>query len=251
MTSLRGVLFDVGGVLLTIDYGILAAEARNVTDGVAPCAAAFGRAERSARPDLDVWLRTSTSESNATRRRFLTTIWDRAWTFADKRPPASAFDAWSSRIEEQHRRLNIWRRPPYDAPVALRALLGRGLTTGVVSNADGRVATLLTEAELADYFPVILDSHVEGVEKPDPEIFRRALARLNLQADETLYVGDFYSVDVVGARRAGLGAVLMAPDPCWKVEDVPQVTSLTDLVNRLDDIVAGTPSPWLTTVTDR
>ena len=60
-----------------------------------------------------------------------------------------------------------------------------------------------------------------GVEKPDPRIFQIALERAGLEPSEAAYVGDLYSIDVLGARAAGLHAVLMDPGACWPPRDCP------------------------------
>ena len=246
MNKLKGLLFDVGGILLTIDYGILAAEARNVVKGESPSFSHFNKAEKMSRPKLDDYLKTATSESSNTRRNFMTDIWSTAWSLAKLEAPGEPrFIEWAKRIEEMHERINLWRKAPLDAHRALTKLSEEGYVLGVVSNADGRVAGLLAESDLAKYFKVILDSHIEGIEKPNPEIFKRALERLELQAEETIFLGDFYSVDVVGARRAGLGAALMDPLKCWHVDDVPKVQSLTDYAERVSEIANSKPSPWV------
>jgi HAD superfamily hydrolase (TIGR01509 family) len=82
---------------------------------------------------------------------------------------------------------------------------------GVVSNSDGRVEEALRAAGLLHYFDVIVDSTLAGVEKPDPAIFRPALGALGVAPEEAVYVGDLYDVDVLGARAAGMGAILFAP----------------------------------------
>ena len=57
----------------------------------------------------------------------------------------------------------------------------------------------------------VVDSQVEGVEKPDPRIFRIALERLGVAASRALYVGDIRAVDEAGARAAGMHFVLIDP----------------------------------------
>jgi len=71
-----------------------------------------------------------------------------------------------------------------------------------------------TEQRIASCFEV-------GVEKPDPRIFGLALARAGLAPGEAAYVGDLYSVDVRGARAAGMGAVLLDPGGHWGARDCP------------------------------
>jgi HAD superfamily hydrolase (TIGR01549 family) len=115
------------------------------------------------------------------------------------------------------------------AAAALAALRARGFRVGVVSNADGRVAALLEAAGLAPHLETIVDSHLEGVEKPDPEIFRRALARLGVAAHRTAYVGDIFAIDVLGARAAGLSAILIDETGAYADAECPRIASLAEL----------------------
>jgi putative hydrolase of the HAD superfamily len=71
-------------------------------------------------------------------------------------------------------------------------------------------------AALVDF---VIDSSEVGVEKPDPRIFALGLARGGVAASEAAYVGDLYSVDVLGARAAGLAAVLIDPRGYWGPRD--------------------------------
>ena len=79
----------------------------------------------------------------------------------------------------------------------------------VVSNANGTLAAHFDRLGLTAAVDLVLDSQVEGVEKPDPRLFQIALARSGASPDTTVHVGDLYHVDVVGARAAGLRAVLV------------------------------------------
>ncbi len=109
------------------------------------------------------------------------------------------------------RRENLWSHVPAEVPSLLRELRRRRYRLGVVSNSDGRVDRLLRDVGLGDHFQVIVDSHLVGVEKPDPRIFAIALERLTEEPLHAAYVGDFPAVDVVGARAGGLAAILLDP----------------------------------------
>jgi len=101
-----------------------------------------------------------------------------------------------------------WQVYPEVAPV-LEQLRREGIRLGVVSNWDSRLPALLDRLGLARHFDAILVSHLEGIEKPDPELFRRAVARLRTRAEDALHVGDTPELDLVGARAAGLEAALV------------------------------------------
>ncbi len=80
-----------------------------------------------------------------------------------------------------------------------------------------------------------MDSAVVGVSKPDPRIFRIALERSGLPASDAAYVGDYYEVDVVGARAAGMAPVLFDPIGAYSGVDCPVVQSLGDVVPLVDE----------------
>ena len=82
--------------------------------------------------------------------------------------------------------------------------------------------SILTELGLAKHLDFVLDSAEVGVEKPDPRIFRIALERAGVDPAHALYVGDLYSVDVLGARAVGMEAVLLDPGACWGERDCPR-----------------------------
>jgi putative hydrolase of the HAD superfamily len=107
--------------------------------------------------------------------------------------------------------------------------------TGVISNSNGSVASILEALGFLPYLEFVLDSFVVGIEKPDPRIFRRALEQAGVAPHEAVYVGDLYSIDVLGARAVGMGAVLLDPGACWGARDclvAPDVAAAVRLVLR-------------------
>ena len=126
---------------------------------------------------------------------------------------------------------NLWEHVPPDVPALLTGLRRRGCRLGAVSNSNGSVQRKLTELGLAREFEVVVDSAVEGIEKPDPRLFLRALARMRVRPEHALYVGDIYHVDVVGARAAGIQPILL--DPCGLHADksCPRIAALEELLD--------------------
>jgi len=100
---------------------------------------------------------------------------------------------------------------------------------GVISNADGRIDAVLRRCDIGDCFLTITDSGLVGYEKPHPEIFAQALKSLDAAPEESLYVGDVYSVDYLGAMRAGMQAVLMDVSGAYIHKGVERVESLDEL----------------------
>ncbi|HUL01801.1 MAG TPA: HAD-IA family hydrolase, partial [Gemmatimonadales bacterium] len=99
---------------------------------------------------------------------------------------------------------------------------------GVVSNSNGSVRALLAAAGLGDALDFVIDSGVVGVEKPDPRIFRLGVEQAGVAPHEAVYVGDLYSVDVLGSRAAGLGAILLDPRGYWGPRDCATARDLIE-----------------------
>lgn len=105
----------------------------------------------------------------------------------------------------------------------------RQYNIAVISNADGRIDAVLTRCGICDCFASITDSGNVGHEKPHPEIFAAALRAMKADPSDSLYVGDVYSVDYVGARNAGMQAVLFDVAGAYRDREFPRVASLPEL----------------------
>jgi HAD superfamily hydrolase (TIGR01509 family) len=150
--------------------------------------------------------------------------------------PADRMEEVARTLRRLHEEWHLWCRTAPGTAEALDRLRAAGLRLGVVSNSDGRVEEALTAAGIRDRFDLVLDSALVGVEKPDPAIFRAALTALGVAPGEALYVGDLYDVDVVGARAAGIDAVLLVPDAAAPGPECRRVASLVALA---DDLLTG------------
>ncbi len=107
--------------------------------------------------------------------------------------------------------------------------IGERYRIAVISNADGKIADVLQKCGIAHCFRTITDSGLVGYEKPHPEIFRKAMLSMNAAPEESLYVGDVYSVDYLGATGAGMQALLMDVPGAYRDKGVPRVESLAEL----------------------
>jgi HAD superfamily hydrolase (TIGR01662 family) len=99
----------------------------------------------------------------------------------------------------------------------------------VISNADGRIDAVLRRCGIVDCFQSITDSGHVAHEKPHPAIFEAALREMKANAAQSLYVGDVYSVDYVGARQAGMQAVLFDVAGAYRGRELQRVESLSEL----------------------
>lgn len=107
--------------------------------------------------------------------------------------------------------------------------IGERYPIAVISNADGKIEDVLRRCGIAHCFRTIADSGLIGYEKPHPEIFRQALKSMNTAPEQSLYVGDVYSVDYLGATGAGMQAMLMDAPGAYRDKGVPRVESLEEL----------------------
>lgn len=120
-----------------------------------------------------------------------------------------------------------------DALPTLERLQGGGFALGVISNFEDWLERLLESLDVTRFFPVRVISGVEGVEKPDPAIFRIALERAEVEPSESVYVGDHPYFDIEAAGRAGLIPVLIDRRGRYPDADGIRITSLEDLPQAL------------------
>jgi len=105
----------------------------------------------------------------------------------------------------------------------------------VISNADGHIDAVLERCGICDCFPSITDSGKVGCEKPHAAIFEAALREMKADPADSLYVGDVYSVDYLGARNAGMQAVLFDVSGAYREREFPRVESLAGLEKWLEN----------------
>ncbi len=222
----RAILFDLGGTVLEERGFDLAAGVRALlADPAFPTgrrAADLEAVVRELRRAIDRVHRTNTAEFTLRR-----------WLEAELCPaPAATLAAAEARLWEQSAEL----LPMPGAAEGLSALRADGVVAAVVSNAVFASETLAAELarhDLRDSFAFVLSSAELGVRKPDPAIFREALARLGADPQTTWFVGDSFANDVAGAHAAGLTPVWLSragePDTLVPHERVPDWAGLLQL----------------------
>jgi putative hydrolase of the HAD superfamily len=139
---------------------------------------------------------------------------------------------WTERLAEHlyatFTDLSNYRLFP-DALGALGALDERGVQLGLVSNFEEWLELLLEKLDLLRFFDVRVISGIEGVEKPDPKIFRLALDRAGVEAGESVYVGDNVHFDVEPAAEVGMRPVLIDRRGRYPDHEGVRITSLSEL----------------------
>jgi putative hydrolase of the HAD superfamily len=112
------------------------------------------------------------------------------------------------RLSERFWAPQSWRAFP-EVHEVLGALHGAGLQLAVISNFTDALLAVCRTHELDGYFDCIVASTTSGAQKPDVAIFREALRRTGADPASSIHVGDNYIADVLGARAAGIDAVLL------------------------------------------
>lgn len=223
LPGVRAVLFDVGNTLAHLDYGFLAERMRRFAprltlDGVGRADALVRRYGWEPRPGAP-------ADGTGFFPAYVGAICERAGLSE----AAGRQVALATEREHRARQGGLWNRVDPEAAAVLGVLAARGIRLGVVSNADGRVEDQLRLFGLRERLDVVVDSHRAGVAKPDPRIFRLALAQMGLAPDQAVYVGDIMDVDLAGAAGAGLRGILYDRWSVWADADVPRLTRLGQL----------------------
>ncbi len=229
MTGVEAVLLDAGGVLLDLDYGYLRrlvnARKHDIPEHD------LSQAEALARREVNRDVREGRNVSSLWREYFHTIL-------GTVGIPATEHEAIIDSLWDAHQRVGMWTTAIDGARETVVELKRRGFRLAVVSNAEGRVARDLDNAGFSGLFETVVDSHLVGVQKPDPEIFRIALDRMKrkgeLAPESVVFVGDVPAVDVVGAQAAGLAPVLVDRHDLYADIQAPRLRSVSELIGLLD-----------------
>ena len=227
---LSALFLDLGNTLVSIDFAWVCDElARR---GIAATESELQCAEAAARPSVSRAVRQAgNSEGADAFHRYLTTVLGgvaSVATMSDRRREGLAADlAPVLRVPGQSHRL--WSTLLPGVRETLETFHRSDLPVVVVSNSDGSAADIVHRQGLRGFVAGVVDSHVIGIEKPDRGIFDHALSLVGASPGDVLHVGDIYDVDVVGARGAGLHAMLIDPYGDWPDVDCARIASIAEL----------------------
>jgi putative hydrolase of the HAD superfamily len=205
--AIRAVLFDWGGTIVRDDTVLPGVPAPAVAAylskslGTALSAAGFEHAFRAILPEY----RPGQTETAPTLQRLL----GETFTWLGLAVSASEVEACAHIFfRESMHNLAVYD----DARALLASLRYRGYKTGVVTNAIFPAALFelkVNELGLAGQIDTFVSSADVGLAKPNPSPYLRALDALKVEPHEAVFVGDTAATDVVGARAAGMRAVLL------------------------------------------
>lgn len=232
---LNSIFLDVGGTLISINFDWVCAELQQ--QGILANTEQLQRAESAARPIISATLHASGAKRSFNVSEFYLTTMIRhlpANLLPDDVRIAQIVRELLPVLYPGENSTRLWSWVLPGVRQALERLKRLELQLVVVSNSDGSIEELLMQKDLRTFFDVVIDSHVVGVEKPDPKIFQIALDQANADRSCTLYVGDLYEVDVLGAQAAGLHALLLDPYSDWQYVDCERLPDLLALCDKLE-----------------
>lgn len=215
--SISALFFDVGNTLIFADHAKTLAPLWE--RGVRPSEAQLLAAERVARQDMDLFV----SKTRKVDQQYWETY------YAHLLSTLGISDvSLRLRLVSLARTSSNWTRVLPGTEEVLQSLRKK-YRLAVISNSDGGMARLLDSCGLGGCFEAVIDSGNVGHEKPAPEIFRAALAALKVQGEKSVYIGDIYSVDYLGARSVGMYAILMDVCGAYRDRGLPRIEALEEL----------------------
>lgn len=222
VVPIETVFLDAGGVLVFPNWTRVSDALARRDVSVTPDALAVAEFRAKRRLDLGETIRTTDDHQ-------------RGWLYFNLTleeagvARTAATDAALDELRRYHGSQNLWESVPGDVLPTLKRLRDLGLKLVVVSNANGRLRHLFDRVGLTNHVDVLFDSFEEGVEKPDPRLFHIALERAGGRRETTVHIGDLYHVDVVGARAAGLQAILLDIAGLYREYDCPRIRAFSEL----------------------
>lgn len=235
--DLKTIFLDVGNTLVSMDFEWLRQELNG--RGLMCEAEELRRAEAAARPIVSVALKGAEStESGKTAILYLRSIirgLNPETPLTDEEYDKIIMELFKAiRLPGQTEKLWSWVLPGVHE--ALEILRHKDLRLVVVSNSNGTVERILTRLGLQHYFKRIVDSHLVGFEKPDPRLFYHAMDISGAEPESSIHIGDLYHVDVIGARKAGIRAILLDPYGYWGDVDCPLLPDLLSFARNIEGL---------------
>jgi putative hydrolase of the HAD superfamily len=118
---------------------------------------------------------------------------------------------------------------PKDVFPTLKRLCKAGLTIGLLTNRTDSPAEYLEKVGLTGHLDFHIAAGQIGSWKPDPEAFYYSMGMARSTPSETLYVGDNYYADAVGARQAGMQAVLIDREQVFPAAECPVIYEIGEI----------------------
>ena len=119
---------------------------------------------------------------------------------------------------------------PFDNARKLLELLKKDYKLGVITNGRSFGQNAKVEhSGLKDLLDTVIVSQDVGMHKPNADIYNEAMRRLGVTNKETVFVGDTYSSDILGAYHAGITPIWFDPSNASRSKAVIRISSLDEL----------------------
>lgn len=230
MPPVRAIFFDIGDTLVFDDPPLPARLTQAAqTLGVTLEAAAYRVGEDYA---LSQYLRGVPWDDPDSMRQNVAEMWR-----ALGKPPLGDSD-WLA-LAQAFAQIPVTR---YVHPGGLELLIelkSRGFVLGAISDWEDTLPALLTDFGIRPHLSALAVSALVGVTKPAPELFQDALRQVGAAPETSLHIGDWYALDVTGARAAGMQALLFDHAERTPNADCPRVITFTEMA----DYLLSLPAP--------
>lgn len=113
---------------------------------------------------------------------------------------------------------------------ALKEMRAAGYSLGLITNRSKPIYNEMHETGLDLHLDFYLTGSQLGAYKPRKEIFENLVAFSGHSSGELLYIGDNYYADVLGARNAGIEAVLLNWNGLYSDVDCTEIRSIPELL---------------------
>ncbi len=121
-----------------------------------------------------------------------------------------------------------------DVMPTLKDLKSRGLVLGLISNTGKDMSQTYEKLKLDKYIDSFTNSLEAGYDKPQREIFLLAMEKCGVTPQESIFVGDQYEIDIVGARNSNMLPLLIDRNNWFtNIKDCDRITSLTEITRFL------------------
>lgn len=221
--KIKALFFDAGNTLIFLDYEFIREAISKL--GLTVSLEQILKAECRAREEIDQIMLSPEKGTNRSRAfRYFEVMLKEVGVKEQK------IDQVAEILKQQDKTTGLWIKVRPGTHNTLNELKSSGLTLAVISNSDGRIEDICKDLGLASYFDFIIDSSKVGMEKPDEGIFNLALSRAKVKAEESAYIGDVYSIDVLGAQSVGMTPILIDPPGSYRHPKCPTIKRLEELL---------------------
>ena len=120
----------------------------------------------------------------------------------------------------------------------LRKIHDKGIKIGLISNADIIDSKYWDQSPLSEFFDVVVFSCNVGIMKPETEIYKLAMNKLEIMPNESIFVGDGGSDELYGARNAGMKTVFSEYLECKSVDKITKIRRYADYhINNFNELL--------------